>query len=230
MLTCISEKLSRREPVRLVFYGDSISTVTIDPPYFGGASCAHRHWGQLLASDLRRRFPKSQISAEHFSIGGQNSYEGLGRVDWLKPFDPDLVFLGLGANDCGWHDLPPESTRHALRTLIGTIRLRHRCDLVVLGLNGPNPLGVGWQHFEDTACAVRLAALEGAAPYVDVRGPTLAATRGGETWADFHLGRDDCHPNDRGMEVWAEAIMAVIDPLLPKSTDRADTMPAEKKA
>ena len=33
------------------------------------------------------------MDVAHFAIGGQNAYEGLGRLDWLKPLEPDLVLV-----------------------------------------------------------------------------------------------------------------------------------------
>ncbi len=39
----------------------------------------------------------------------------------------------------------------------------------------------------------------------------LAATADGERWAVFNLSADNCHPNDRGHEIWAASVAQVMD-------------------
>ena len=34
----------------------------------------------------------------------------------------------------------------------------------------------------------------------------LVATGHGACWGDYHLADDNCHPNDQGHEIWADAV------------------------
>ena len=43
-----------------------------------------------------------------------------------------------------------------------------------------------------------------------MRAAILRATENGKTWAEFHFNADNCHPTNKGHEVWAEAAFTVI--------------------
>jgi lysophospholipase L1-like esterase len=146
----------------------------------------------------------------HFAIGGQNSYERLGRLDGLEAFKPDLVVVAFGANDCCHHFLIPEETRLALSTLATEVHKRYGADVVLAGSGGDNPLQPSFRHLDETLAAQRQAAADAAVPYVDMRAAVLAATEKGQRWAEFHLLVDNCHPNDAGHQIWAQAAFKVI--------------------
>jgi lysophospholipase L1-like esterase len=210
MLTRVTERLKRNQAVRIVCYGDSISNAGRMQDYHGGASCFENNWGQQLWNLLLKEFPQKKIVVENFGIGGQNAYEGLGRMDGLGRYNPDLVLIEFGANDCGWHELPPSATALAIRTMVQGIRHNHGADIVVLGVGGDNPKQPKMQHIEETLEAVRTVASETSAPFVDIRAAVLKATNNGEKWEQYHNGLQDCHPNDKGMTVWAEAVFEVL--------------------
>ncbi len=205
--------IAEKKPVRVVLYGDSISEVK--KGWNGGAKTPESNWGAVLVKKLHATYPDSAWSVHHFAIGGQNSYEGLGRLDWLEPFKPDLVLVAFGANDCGYHFLIPEETQLALTTLAGEIRKRFGADVVLLGTGGDNPLRPFFRHLDETLEAQRLAAAAADAPFVDLRNAVLRATENGIRWSDFHLAEGNCHPNDAGHAVWAEAAFNVLRSLLP---------------
>jgi len=46
--------------------------------------------------------------------------------------------------------------------------------------------------------------------FVDMCVVILAATGDGTRWAEFHFDAGNCHPTDRGHEVWAEAALAAL--------------------
>jgi lysophospholipase L1-like esterase len=210
MLERTRARLAAHAPVCLVPYGDSITEVGRTPGYFGGASTEAMNWGHQLGRLLIEALPGADVHVRNFGIGGQNSYEGLGRLDWLPSYEPDLVLVAFGANDSGWHHLPPEATEQALRTLVEGIQVRYGVDVVVMGMGGENPLDYGMAHMNETLAATRAAAEARGVPFVDTRAAVLAATEGGTRWAEFHHGTRDCHPNDAGHAVWARAACEVI--------------------
>ena len=206
-LTRTMQGMEQKRPVNVVFYGDSISEVK--PGWNGGASAPEKNWGALTVARLGEAFPEAEFRAHHFSIGGQNTYEGLGRLDAVAAFAPDLVFVAFGANDCGWHPLMPEETGLALKTLVADIRARFGADVIVVGTAGDNPLDTRFRHVDETIAAQRTVAQETRAPFVDMRSAILAATDNGARWTEFHHGTDNCHPTDPGHEVWAAAAVSV---------------------
>jgi lysophospholipase L1-like esterase len=215
MLTRTQHLLAESRPVRVVLYGDSISEVGRTPSWHGGATAPALNWGACLGQLLTARYPGSAFPVAHFAIGGQNSYEGLGRLDGLAAFSPDLVLVAFGANDCGYHFLLPEETQLALTTLVQGIRARVDADCVLVGTGGDNPRHPGFRHLAETLAAQRQAAQELSVPYVDIRQAVLTATADGARWADCHLAADNCHPNDAGHRLWAECAYAVITAALP---------------
>ena len=210
MLSRTSELIRNGRPVRIVLYGDSITEVDRTPGYFGGASCREKNWGWQLRDQLAKAFPSGRWEVASFGIGGQNAFEGLGRLDWLRPLAPDLVLVSFGANDCGYHFLPPDATAQALAALVDGIRALYQADVVIMGMGADNPQSPCFVHREETLAAIEKVAAEKRAPYVNTRRAILQATRDGRAWADYHTNAQDCHPNDAGHAVWAAAAAEVI--------------------
>jgi lysophospholipase L1-like esterase len=218
MLPKTAKLLNEKQPLRLVMYGDSISEVGRTPSWHGGATAPERNWGAVLARRIGATYPAAAVTVQHFAIGGQNSYEGLGRLDGLRPMAPNLVLVAFGANDCGYHFLLPEETKLALVSLVRGIQQRYGADVVLCGTGGENPRQPRFRHLAETLAAQCEAANEAGVPFVAVRDAVLNATQGGERWADYHLGVDNCHPNDAGHEVWADGAWQVIRQHLPPVT------------
>ncbi|MFB3893021.1 MAG: SGNH/GDSL hydrolase family protein [Phycisphaerae bacterium] len=210
MLTKVSSLLARGEPVNIISYGDSISAVRTAPPYFGGASRAEMNWANQLGRLLGGQFPGGRFIIKPFGFGGQNAYEGLGRYEWLAALAPDLVLIALGGNDCGWHEIPPYCSAHAIKTLRLGIRHDFGADVVIMGPAGDCPAHGQMVHLDETIAALREVAAATDAPFVDIRAAVLAATDNGRLWTDFHGSLTDCHPNDKGHAVWATAVFDVL--------------------
>ena len=208
MLTKTQKLISEKKPIRVVFYGDSISEVK--QGWAGGAKTPEANWGAQLVRRLAKEYPDSSFTGLHFAIGGQNSYEGLGRLDGLESFKPDLVLVAFGANDCCYHYLIPEETTIALTSLATEIHKRFDADVILVGTGGDNPLKPFFRHTKETLDAQRQAAAEAKVPFVDIRQAILTATENGKRWAEFHLGEGNCHPNDKGHLVWAETTLNMI--------------------
>lgn len=194
--------------LRLALVGDSISEIT--DKWYGGASRPENNWGAVLARLLERAHAGLSVDLRNFGIGGQNTYEGLGRIHELEPFKPDLVLLAFGANDCAYHFLIPEETYLALANMIHTVRSRFGADVVAVGTAGDNPLKPFFRHLDQTLAAQRRAARQRGAPFTDVRAAILEATENGMKWAAYHLDEKNCHPNDNGHAVWARAVFDTI--------------------
>jgi len=210
-LSHVRARLAAGKPVRVLCYGDSISEVGRHERWHGGASKPTNNYGHLLVNKLAEASPEATFEVDFFAIGGQNTYEGLGRVLQLREYEVDLVLLAFGTNDCNHHYLLPEQTRQAMAELIAQTRRLGEHDVVVLGTGGDNPEAPFFKIRPGPIVAATAAAAKAkGARFVDIRGAILAATEDGERWADFHLNRENVHPNDAGHEVWAETIFAAL--------------------
>ncbi|MEI6519200.1 MAG: SGNH/GDSL hydrolase family protein [bacterium] len=202
LLPHIQQLIADKKPIKVVIYGDSISEVK--KGWNGGAKTAEDNWGSVLVKRLGTAYPDSAFTVSFFAIGGQNSYEGLGRLDYLEPFKPDLVLIAFGANDCCYHYLVPEETQLALTTMASEIRKRYNADAVIVGTGGDNPLKPFFKHLDETLAAQKTAAIDAKVPFVDIRSAIMTATDGGKNWADYHFNTDNCHPTNKGHIIWAE--------------------------
>lgn len=205
-----AERLQADEHLRVVAFGDSISEVGRTAAWHGGATAPSHNWAQQLGFLLRGAHPRSSIEVINAGIGGQNSYEGLGRLDVLQSLKPDVVLIEFGTNDCAYHFLLPAETQLALASMARSIKARFEADVVIMGTAGDNPLEPFFQHRDETIAATRAAALEAEVPFIDMRTPVLAATENGARWAEYHLDSANCHPNDAGHRVWAETVFAAL--------------------
>ena len=208
MLPLTQKRIAEKQPIHIVIYGDSISEVKSG--WSGGATGPEQNWGTQLVNRLSKEYPGIEFTVTPFGIGGQNSYEGLGRLDGLAAFKPDLVLVAFGANDCGYHYLLPEETKLALSTLVAAIQQRFRADVLLVGTGGDNPLKPFFRHLSETVTAQREAAAAAKVLFVDMRQAMLAVTENGKHWAEFHLGEGNCHPNNAGHQIWAETASAAI--------------------
>lgn len=211
--------IAEKKPVRVVAFGDSISEVK--PGWSGGARSPEANWAAVLVKHLGERHPGSDFTLRHCGVGGQNTSEGLGRLDGLGPLAPDLVLVAFGANDCCHHFLEPAETGQALAAVVAEIRKRFAADVVVVGTGGDNPRKPFFRHLDETLAVQRAVAAEAAVPFVDVRAAILEATSDGDRWADFHLAADNCHPGDAGHAIWADAALRTIERCL-QLTDADD--------
>ena len=207
--------VAEHKAINVVIYGDSISEVK--KGWSGGAKTPEANWGSVLVKRLSQEYPGSTFTLHHFGIGGQNSYEGLGRLDGLEALKPDLVLLAFGANDCCYHFLIPSETKLALVSLATGAHQRYGADVLLLCTGGDNPLKPFFEHLDETIAAQREAAAKAHVPFVDIRAAVLLATENGKKWAQFHLNEGNCHPNDKGHEVWADAAFKSIQALVGKA-------------
>lgn len=211
----VSEKLRKGEKVRVVSFGDSISEVGRTPTYFGGASCPQHNWASVTRDLMANAYPKSEIEIIYCGIGGQNSYEGLGRLDVLAALNADLVIVAFGANDCGWHHLEPWQTEVALKSIAEGIRVRYGADVAMACTGGDNPLMSKMDHLDETIAVTCQTAADEGIPYIDIRAAILSVTNGGNKWGEYHFSDDNCHPNDKGHQVWGNAVFSALKPYLP---------------
>jgi len=136
-------------------------------------------------------------------LSGDTSAGGLRRLDWALEGDVRVVIVAFGGND-GLRGLPVPQMTENLTAIITTVR--ERGGVVILaGMEAPPNFGHEYatafrQAFRDVALRERVLfipfLLQGVAGHSDLNQP------------------DGIHPNQRGAEMVAETIWAVLEPLL----------------
>jgi lysophospholipase L1-like esterase len=208
-LSTFAERIVRSDVVRIVVFGDSISEVGVSPRWHGGASSPETNWASVFVERLHDAYPQVKFDLVFLGIGGQNSYEGLGRSAAIADLKPHLVLVAFGANDCWWHHLLPEQTNRAQSELIE--KVRKYSEVVVISTGGNNPADDRFMHVEETVIATSDAAATKGVPFVDVYSAMHKATNAGSDWKQYHLGETNCHPNDSGHRVWAAEVFDVVE-------------------
>lgn len=90
----IKKLLRDNEPLTWVFYGDSITHGVLHT--FG-----HRDYAELFAERIRFELDRPMDLVITSAVSGDTSSGLLSSFDWrVARFDPDVVFLMIGMNDC----------------------------------------------------------------------------------------------------------------------------------
>jgi lysophospholipase L1-like esterase len=199
------EKLQSGKPVKLIAFGDSITAG-------GEASSPELQYPALFAKHLRTLFPQAKIVLENGATGGDNTVNGLARLDEkVLTRQPDLVLVAFGMND---HNRPgvggvePPAFKENLKQIVGRIQKETGADVILLSTFPPNPeWHYGSHRMEQFAQATREAADDLRVPYADVFGTwkTVLARKDPSSL----LGNNINHPNDFGHWLYAQALEAL---------------------
>ena len=93
------KKAASGEPVKVLFYGDSITTGVCSSKAIGEKPYADT-WCDLVIYGLRRYFDNSNITSVNTAVGGKRVAWGLEQVrERAIDQTPDLMFLGFGMNE-----------------------------------------------------------------------------------------------------------------------------------
>lgn len=93
-MEAVKQLLQSTEPVKWLFYGDSITHGALHT--FG-----ERDYAELFAERLRYELARTMDVVITTAISGDNSRGLLSGFDWrVAQFTPDVVFVMIGMNDC----------------------------------------------------------------------------------------------------------------------------------
>jgi len=174
----------------VVFLGDSLTA--------GFGLAESQAFPALLADELARE--GRPIRVVNAGVSGDTSAGGLRRLDWVLGLHPDVLVVGLGAND-GLRGQPAASVEANLRAIILKAR-EAGTKVVLLGMRLPPNLGPAYvKSFE--AIYPRLAR-ELDVPFVPFLLDGVAARPG------LNL-EDGIHPNAEGQRIVAENVRPVLE-------------------
>ncbi len=139
MIRNIAEKIVNGEPVKAVFFGDSITEGYFNVSKPDPQSVYHKK----LSDKIKKYFPNSNFEAINAGIGGNSSPDGLKRIESdVISHSPDLVSVCFGLND----------SNGTLETYINTLTKifdRLRAENITVMFMTPNMLNTAVP--EDTA-------------------------------------------------------------------------------
>jgi acyl-CoA thioesterase-1 len=180
-------------PVRILAFGDSLTAGYGLPEPQG------------FTAQLERALRDAGFGVEVINggVSGDTSAGGRARIDWALADKPDLVVVGLGANDA-LRGLDPAVTRANLDAILGTLKQRGIPALLV-GMYAPPNLGRDYGE--------RFKAIY----------PDLARKYDVPLYPFFLEGvaldpklnqGDGMHPNAQGVAVMVRGILPYVTPLL----------------
>lgn len=150
-------------------------------------------------------FPVRVVNA---GVSGDTSAGGVARLDWLLSQGPEVVVVGLGAND-GLRGLPLEATEENLREIVRRSR-EAGARVVLLGMRIPPSYGLDY--------AGRFRELyEEVADDLDV--PLVPFLLDGVAAKPALNLPDRIHPNARGHERMAETVYPYVEEALEEALE-----------
>lgn len=207
-----TEKLARKQPLHVVFWGNSIET--------GANSSGFMHvppfmpnWAQLFVYQLRRQFD-GPISFANLAVGGKTADWGLQEINQVIEQQPDLVVIGFGMND-GTFRIPADTFTNRIKQIVHRVRnLQPHCEFIVITpmLANPNAIQDQLQY----EYRQPLLALE-------TKGVAIADMTYWHRWLLTHKSYQDItgnninHPNDYLARWYAQVLSALFIPYSTKN-------------
>lgn len=190
-LARVFEKARAGNEVRLLVIGGSITE---------GARASKQsfRWGETLAADFQKEFPRAKVLFKNVAIGATGSAIGAFRVSRdVTPFKPDLVGVEFSVNDS---DVPlsGETMEGLLRQILSA---PEQPAVVMLGMMNQSGGNAQQVHLP--------VARHYGVPYVSYRDALLPDMKAGKfVWSD--ISPDTIHPNDIGHAYAAALVGACL--------------------
>jgi len=198
----IKKLLTSQEPVKWLFYGDSITHGALH-------TWGQRDYTELFAERVRFELARVMDMVINSAISGNTTRQLLEGFEWrVTQFHPDVVFLMVGMNDCsGGNDLGLEEFESNLNELAERIaalgaRLVMQTTCPIL----PNTSPDREPHFDGFMEAVRRVAVQRELPLID-------HTRFWLEQPDRHFFwmSNSFHPNEYGHRAFALLLYRALD-------------------
>ena len=181
------QKILARKSVSILVVGDSIAEGS-------GASDYKYAWPSILEEYIETKY-KTKVNTTNISMGGESSLAGFVRLLELdpKPYY-DLVMVCFGEND------PEENFEIYYEALIRRILKQYPgCSIICIQEHSQRDYTAKMKTIKEIADHYGI-------PVVDTIQPFRDHPEGYDA-----LVKDGTHPNDKGYEVFAEAVESVFD-------------------
>jgi acyl-CoA thioesterase-1 len=150
--------------------------------------------GQRLAAEGH---PARVVNA---GVSGDTSAGGVSRLDWILSQHPDVVVVGLGAND-GLRGLPLDATEANLREIVRRVQAAG-ARVILLGMKIPPSYGPGYfEGFEDMYPKIAH----------DLHVPLVPFLLAGVAAHPALNQADRIHPNAKGHQILAKTVFSYVE-------------------
>jgi acyl-CoA thioesterase-1 len=180
---------AKQEPL-VIFLGDSLTA--------GFGLAADEAFPALVAHTLRER--GKPIRMVNAGVSGDTTTGGLNRLGYLLEQKPDLLVVGLGANDA-FRGQPVESIEANLHAIVAKAKAA-KARVLLLGMRIPTNFGPDYSG-DFAAMYARVAKLE----KVDLM-PFLLEGVGGRVELNLE---DGVHPNREGQKIVAANVVKFVE-------------------
>lgn len=224
-----AQKLANKEPLKIVFYGDSITcgydasgmnetviqwqdntevqAVINRAPYMPS-------WAEMVTAKLRQTYGYEGITKVNRASGGTGTYWGKNSAAALiNPEKPDLVVIGFGMNQ-------PSNLKNEFKTdilaIIQAIRKENpETEFLLISAMMPNTDSVNFRKHKLAQQEEALYALQEELPdvgigVVPVHSVFASMIENGKKFLDYTSNNIN-HPNDFAVRVYAQLILAALE-------------------
>lgn len=113
------EKLQNNEPVKILFYGDSITVGANSSGFVDYAPHADT-WPQMVFNSLVKKYGATNAEYVNTAVGGWTSQNGIDHLqEKVLAHNADAVFIGFGMNDAS---LSPSTHAWQMKKMIDSIK------------------------------------------------------------------------------------------------------------
>lgn len=208
-LPVVLGKLSRGEPVTIVFYGDSI-TVGGNASKFLNVAPQQPAYPELTVRNLEAAY-KSKITMKNLSVGGQTADYGVKNIAKVSAEKPDLVVIAWGMNDSSGTTPRPvlNFTQNVIDQMQAVRKVKPDAEFILVASMLPNA-DCYWANpqalleYRDTLR--RLAREDVAVADLTSVWEEMLKTK---SYLDI-TGNGVNHPNDFGHRLYADVVSALL--------------------
>lgn len=225
----VKQKLSNREPLNIVFYGDSITcgydasgmleTVVRWSDNTLIEACITRapympSWAEMVTAKLRQTYGYDEIiKINRASEGTVSSWGREMASHWINPENPDLVIIAYGMNQ------PSASKRHIkydIQAMIETVRGAHpNAEFLLVSCMMPNTVAANFVGHklavqEEALYELQEELVDIGIGVVPVHSVFVAMEEQGKKFADYTSNNIN-HPNDFASRVYAQLILGALE-------------------
>ena len=134
------EKLNGSDPLKVLFFGDSISAGANSSGIIGVAPMAPS-WTQMFVDSLKARYNKDNIIYANTSEGGQTSAWGVANfTEKVLNENPDLLVIHFGMNDGNGSATSAQAYKANIQAMIASAKAHNpNIEIILVSPMLPNP-------------------------------------------------------------------------------------------
>ena len=203
--------LQTRQPLRLLIFGDSISTGANASKTIG-ALPYQAPWFELLLEGLSDAYSTNGITLHNTSVGGKTGLWGRETAkENAAQLCPDLCVIGFGMND-GSGNVPNAEFIARLKAIMATVRAENPlCEFILIATTLPNREVKGFFGTQETYLSPMLA-LEQIGVCVADMTTVHRELLERKAFRDM-TGNNVNHPNDFLSRVYAQVLLRTLGAL-----------------